>query len=61
MRARKELFCNACGKKIQMENNILRRMFLKGRKSGDIFPKKMLRCILLLCVKTAMTKWFRLL
>ncbi len=62
MRARKELFCNACGKKIQMENNILREDVFEGKKEWGYFSKKkMLRCILLLCVKTAMTKWFRLL
>ncbi|MCI8781078.1 MAG: hypothetical protein HFH70_10420 [Lachnospiraceae bacterium] len=40
MRARKELFCNACGKKIQMENNILREDVFEGKKEWGYFSKK---------------------
>lgn len=40
MNTRKELFCNACGKKIQMENDILREDVFEGKKEWGYFSKK---------------------
>jgi len=40
MNTRKELFCNACGKKLEMENDILREDVFEGKKEWGYFSKK---------------------
>ena len=40
MNMRKELFCNACGKKLEMENDILREDVFEGKKEWGYFSKK---------------------
>lgn len=40
MTERKTLFCNACGKKILMENGILKEDVFEGKKEWGFFSKK---------------------
>lgn len=40
MKERKELFCNKCGRKIQMENDILKEDVFEGKKEWGYFSQK---------------------
>lgn len=40
MEEKRELFCNACAKKIKMENGILHEDVFEGKKAWGYFSKK---------------------
>lgn len=40
MKEKRELFCNACGKKIRIENGILREDVFEGKKVWGYFSGK---------------------
>ena len=50
------IFCNACGKELYMENNILKEDAFEAKNNGDIFRKKILRCIPSFFVKNVMIR-----
>lgn len=50
MAERRELFCNACAKKIKIENGILREDVFEGEKEWGYFSQKdMVRHSFILC------------
>lgn len=50
------IFCNACGKELYMENNILKEDAFEAKKQWGYFSKKILRCIPSFFVKNVMIK-----
>ena len=55
-----KIICNKCGKEIIVENGMTKEDTLSVQKRWGYFRKKITKCIRLICVKHAMTKWFRI-
>ena len=53
----KKIVCNQCGKSLQVENGIVRKVCSEGWPAGDSFLKRMERFMILICAKPVMTGW----
>lgn len=52
----RDIYCNVCGKKLFIENGILKEDAFEAKNSGDIFQIRMEYCIHLLFVKSVMIR-----